>query len=190
MIRAVIFDCFGVLVSEAWRQFYEEHVRTDAARQQARDIQKALDTGMLSEQEFVEQIAAIAALTPQQVREYLFSPNKPNRQLLRWIRAHAKQYRLAVLSNISSRERLGEVLEGADIAMFDELVLSGEVGIVKPDARIYHVAAERLGVLPEECIFVDDVERNAQAARQAGMQAITYRNYQHFHQDLNKLLMG
>ncbi len=60
-------------------------------------------------------------------------------------------------------------------ASFDDLVISGEVGLRKPDPAIYRLAAERLGIAPEECVFIDDLERNVEVARDLGMIGIVHR---------------
>jgi FMN phosphatase YigB (HAD superfamily) len=54
-------------------------------------------------------------------------------------------------------------------AFFDAVVLSGRVGFGKPDLRIYLLAAERLGLVPEQCVFVDDLASNVHGAVRAGM---------------------
>lgn len=51
----------------------------------------------------------------------------------------------------------------------DEVVLSGDVGMAKPDPRVYALAAARLGLDPGECIFVDDLVTNVHGAAEAGM---------------------
>lgn len=61
----------------------------------------------------------------------------------------------------AARERLD--------AAFDELVVSGEVGVPKPHPHIYAVAAERAGTTPERCLFVDDAGGNVRGAEAAGM---------------------
>jgi len=55
---------------------------------------------------------------------------------------------------------------------FDDLVLSGEVGLRKPDPAIYRLAAQRLGVAPDACVFVDDLERNVEVASELGMAGV------------------
>jgi putative hydrolase of the HAD superfamily len=96
---------------------------------------------------------------------------EPNLRLVSDLRA---SYKLAILSNadISLRERL----EG-DIAidhLFDDIICSAEVGMAKPEPAIYLLAAERLGIEPPECVFVDDLDANVAAARQVGMQAVLF----------------
>jgi HAD superfamily hydrolase (TIGR01509 family) len=57
-------------------------------------------------------------------------------------------------------------------SMFDELIISAEVKLVKPDPRIYQLALDRLGVQSAETVYVDDMEENVLAARKEGMLAI------------------
>jgi epoxide hydrolase-like predicted phosphatase len=65
-----------------------------------------------------------------------------------------------------------DALEG----MFDEVVISGDVGLHKPQPEIYELAAERLGVGPEECVFVDDLRENVRGAEEVGMTAVLHRD--------------
>ena len=60
--------------------------------------------------------------------------------------------------------------------LVDLMIFSDEEAMAKPDARIYHLAAARLGVQPDEAIFVDDVPRNVEAARAVGMLAVHFRD--------------
>jgi putative hydrolase of the HAD superfamily len=60
-------------------------------------------------------------------------------------------------------------------AHFDDIVLSGAVGLRKPDPAIYHLAAGRLGATPGDCVFVDDLAGNVHAAAELGMVAVHHR---------------
>jgi len=91
------------------------------------------------------------------------------------VRALRPPYRCSVLSNadLSLRARLkGELgLEH----LFDDIVVSAEVGMAKPRPEIFHLAAERLGLPAQACVFVDDWDQNVEAARAVGMQAVLHR---------------
>jgi len=94
------------------------------------------------------------------------APDRANLRLARELRA---SHKLAILSNAdrSLRERLE-----TDIGirhLFDDIVCSAEVGNGQPEPAIYLLAAERLGLEPPECVFVDDLDTNVEAARQVGM---------------------
>ena len=58
--------------------------------------------------------------------------------------------------------------------LFDDLVLSYEVGAIKPDRRMYVVALERAGVKPYEALYVDDLEENVRTAAEVGMETLLY----------------
>jgi HAD superfamily hydrolase (TIGR01509 family) len=73
---------------------------------------------------------------------------------------------------VSLRGRLREL---AIHDLFDAVVSSAEEGLAKPEAEIYRRAAERIGLSPEACVFVDDAEANVRAAEAVGMRGIVYR---------------
>ena len=62
--------------------------------------------------------------------------------------------------------------------MFDVVVISGEVGMRKPEPQIFELTAGRLGVAAGECVFVDDLRANVEAANRLGMTAILHRSYE------------
>lgn len=95
-----------------------------------------------------------------------------NIELARTLRAG---YRCSVLSNadFSLRARLEQELGLHDL--FDDIVVSAEVGMAKPRPEIFRLAAERLGLPVEACVFVDDWDQNVEAARAVGMRAVLHR---------------
>lgn len=90
------------------------------------------------------------------------------------IRRLRPSYRTQVLSNadatLPERMRLLGVYD-----LFDDVVVSAHVGVAKPDRRIYELAAGRLNLPPGACVFIDDNERNVEAARETGMRAVLFR---------------
>jgi len=73
---------------------------------------------------------------------------------------------------------------------FDEMVISAEVGVVKPDPRIYHLALERLEASPEAAVFIDDFRRNVEGARAVGLNAIHFKDPGQARGELEGLLNG
>lgn len=91
------------------------------------------------------------------------------------IRALRPSYRIGVLSN-ADKTLEERIRDGPGISeLFDVVISSAIAGIAKPDHRVYRLAAERLRLPPEECLFVDDFEQNVTAAREVGMTAVHYR---------------
>jgi len=74
--------------------------------------------------------------------------------------------------------------------LFDDVVISGEVGMRKPEERIFRLAAGRLGLAPQECAFIDDVEYNVLAARALGFQAVHHKDPRQTRTELSDLLCG
>lgn len=86
----------------------------------------------------------------------------------------SRHYRLAMLSNdIGSWSRHLRSHFGLD-EYFEEAIISGDVGVRKPEERIYQLAADRLGLKPQECVFVDDRPGNLEPAAALGMRTILY----------------
>ncbi len=110
-----------------------------------------------------------------------------NEQLLNFIREEKKNgSKIAVLSNVAqySFDRFFSKEEQAEL--FDELVLSGNEGVSKPDARIFEIACERLGEKSENCVFVDDSPENILAAEKLGMRGIVYVDFEEFEKEMEK----
>ena len=92
--------------------------------------------------------------------------------VLRLIERLGGRYEVGLISNSTPRLE-GELRDRHKIdGLFKVIVNSALVGIAKPDARIYQLAAERMGVEPSACVHIDDLARNVEGAREAGFQAI------------------
>jgi putative hydrolase of the HAD superfamily/hydrolase len=88
-------------------------------------------------------------------------------------RANERGIRTALLSNSWGNTYPRDTWTG----MFDDIVISGEVGLRKPEPEIFRLAADRLGLEPAECVFVDDLQLNVDGARAVGMTAILHTEY-------------
>ena len=90
------------------------------------------------------------------------------------VRRLRSRYKLSVLSNADMSLR-GRLERDGVHALFDDVVVSAEVGMAKPDPAIFRLAVDRLGLTPTECVFVDDWEQNVEAAREVGMRGVVHR---------------
>jgi len=72
-------------------------------------------------------------------------------------------------------------------AYFDDIVISGEVGLVKPDQAIFNLLLERIGRPAGECLFIDDHDRNIHAARELGFQTIQFQSSQQLEAELRSM---
>jgi epoxide hydrolase-like predicted phosphatase len=106
-----------------------------------------------------------------------WSSDRLDEELLAFILSLRPDLKTALLSNAfpDLRYSLG-VRFSRLLSAFDEVIISAEEKMAKPDPRIYRLALDRLGVAPNEAIFVDDVEQNVEAARALGITAIQFRS--------------
>ncbi len=187
-MKAIIFDCFGVLVRGSLEEFRAEYLGDDVAKQtQMHDLDAAANRGVISYDEFIDKAAELAGIEPSQVRKFLDN-TPPNKALLGHIRNQLKpDYKIGMLSNAAD-DWLNDLFTREEQELFDDVVLSYRYGLSKPDRRIYELAATNLGVEPHECIFVDDIERYCEAAREVGMQAIQFRTTEQVIHDIANLL--
>ncbi len=90
-------------------------------------------------------------------------------------RARAAGVRTGLISNSIGEGRYDRSLFPE---LFDAVVISAEVGVHKPQPEIYRLGAERAGVEPHECVFVDDLRENCEGAEAVGMTAVLHRGAQ------------
>jgi epoxide hydrolase-like predicted phosphatase len=101
-------------------------------------------------------------------------------------RAHASGVRTLLLSNSWGNDYDRSHWH----TMFDSVVISGEVGMRKPDREIFELALDRIGLPPQECVFVDDMPRNIAAAVHVGLVGILHRSFQETAGELEALFPG
>jgi putative hydrolase of the HAD superfamily len=189
MIKAIIFDCFGVLVGKGFEQTYRI-----AGGDPVRDrdfIEKTLgeaNLGLITDEQFRIRMAERVGITKVEWDEALRQAELVDMALLAYILQLRSSYKTAVLSNANKHvlnNKIGdEWLEKA----FDEVVVSAEVGLVKPDPRMYQLVADRLGVVPKECIYIDDRESFVKIASEMGMNALIYSNFSQLKDDIAAIL--
>jgi epoxide hydrolase-like predicted phosphatase len=116
-----------------------------------------------------------------------FLGDQVDEELVAFIRGLRPKYRTGMISNAWSELRpwLNE-LQIADA--FDHIVISSEVGLAKPDPRIFQLALDDLAVSPQEAVFIDDFEVNIEAAGEIGMHAILFRDTEQTIAELDQLL--
>lgn len=188
MIRAVIFDCFGVLAEDGWLPFKRRYIGQDARlAQEVADIGKQNEFGMLDSNSYIQQVAALVGVEEQILRNAI-SMQAPNDELFSYISDRLKpEYKIGLLSNANFNvvEKLFTQKQGK---LFDTTVLSYETRLIKPDPRMFELIAKRLGVALEECIFIDDIERYCTAAGLLGMYSILYESPQQCIDEVEKII--
>ena len=117
-----------------------------------------------------------------------FSGDRTDGVLLDFLRSLRPERKVGLISNAWSGLRA--VITSLNFEdVFDEMIISAEVGLMKPDPRIYHLALEKLGVQPGESVFLDDMLVNVEAARSVGMSAIQFTQPEKTLEELKQFLI-
>jgi len=196
-IRAVFFDFGGVIMRteyQAPRQHLAERFRMDYD-----DIDKAVfgsesarraSVGEITEEahwlevlkRFRQPVSAMKTF-----KDEFFGGDVIDRQLVDAIRSMRGRVHTGLISNAWSGLREFIVSEKI-MDVFDTVVISAEVGVVKPSARIYEIALEQANVKAKDAVFVDDMPANIEACEKAGMTGILFKDPQEVLAQLNRLL--
>jgi putative hydrolase of the HAD superfamily len=205
----VISDFGGVLTSPLARAFtaFEAHSgvplvelgRAMAAEGMRRGVNPLfeLETGRLTEAEF---LADLSGQLSRQLRreislhdfgERYFADLAPNARIIEYMRGlGARGYRMAICTNnVREWEHRWRAMLPVD-EIFDVVVDSAFVGVRKPAPEIYELTLERLGVAPQDAVFLDDIEINCDAARALGMTAVWFRSTEQAIEEIEAILQG
>lgn len=199
-IRAVIWDLGGVLVrTEDYTPRDSLAARLGLDRMGLEGVVFSGDSGDRAQRGEIEyelhwhNVSRLLNQPPETIPELqdaFWGGDVVDRELIEAIRSLRPRYKTGLLSNAFSdlRRFVTQVWQFADI--FDELIISAEVGLVKPDPRIYQLAVSRLGVKPDEAVFIDDFAHNVAGAQAVGLHAIQFLNRQQVLEDLHIILNG
>ena len=180
---ALLVDYGGVLTSDIWSSFADfceqRGLDRDAAKRlfrkhpEALAELRALETGEADLAEFERRFAALLNTEPEGLIEGLFAGLGPAEPMIFAVRrAREGGVRTGLVSNSWVMDHYTDEVRG----LFDAVVISGEVGLHKPQPEIYRLAAERVGAAPSDCVFVDDLRENCEGAERIGMTAILHRH--------------
>jgi epoxide hydrolase-like predicted phosphatase len=158
-------------------------LRTD---ERCRELLIALETGRLPEREFEARFAAILGVSARDLIPRMLAGSRPDPVMAGAVRAARRAgIQTGLISNSWSTSLYDRPLLAE---LFDAVVISGEVGIRKPAPEIYRLAAERIAVLPQACVFVDDLLFNLEPAKELGMATVHHVRTDDTVEELERLL--
>jgi epoxide hydrolase-like predicted phosphatase len=194
--RGLLVDWGGVLTSSLFDSFsafcaleglapetLAERFRADPT---CRELLIGLETGRIAEEEFEPKLAEILGVSGAGLIDRMFAGSGPDEEMIAAVRAaRAAGIHTGLISNSWGTRRYPmELLR----ELFDGLVISGEVGMRKPAPEMYVLGAERIGVAPRHCVFVDDLPFNLAPAAELGMATVHHTTSEQTIAELEKLL--
>jgi putative hydrolase of the HAD superfamily len=193
-LDAAIFDFGGVLTTPVFESFkgFEEELglepgqllqafREHYKRQDTEADFHLLETGKITEAEYYKRLGSRVAemgstvtmpADPVEIRKKLWGRIRRNEEMLQAVEKIHRHYKVGLLTN--NVKEWGGWRELYPVDLFDIVIDSSEVGVRKPDPKIYHLACEGLDVAPERAAFVDDIDINVEGARAFGLNAIQF----------------
>jgi FMN phosphatase YigB (HAD superfamily) len=196
-VKAVIFDIGGVLVQQVDRtraRSWETRLNLEEGSLGrviwTMPISAQAEIGRASEDAVWAAVADRFQLNPidlAALRGDFFSGSVWNERLIDYARSLRSRYTTGVISNAWPNAR-ADVKRWVNGDTFDDLIFSAEVGLAKPDRRIFELAVDRLQVQPAEAIFIDDVQQNVEAAQAIGLAAIRFLNSDQTINDIEQYL--
>lgn len=202
VIKTIFFDFGGVIIKtpnlhrlNRWKKFLglanEPEIVEMLANPYESQLVKDICLGKITEDHLWVLMAEKWHIKPKfirTVRRRLFSKRQLNKPIVQLMAELHKNYQTAILSNAGDQTR--RVLE--DVyhldRYVDDIIISAEEGVIKPDPQIYQIAMERLATTPESSLFLDDYLGNVEAARDVGMRAVQFINNHQAIQMIRELL--
>jgi len=199
MIKNIVFDIGNVLAGFNWKEYYASFGFSETIERRLADctvlgpLWAEMDHGVMGEQEI---LAAFKQVDPSISNEIDIAFNNLNGIIkcydytVPWITEMKNQgYKVYIISNIFAKmmRDCKEELEFINLA--DGAILSYQEKVIKPDSKIFRLFLERYDVKANECIFIDDLERNINAARNIGIPGIVFKSYQQAYSELKKMLI-
>ena len=197
-IKAVIFDLFDVLFLAqdfTQRRAYEQRMGLMEngllhAMLQTPQFRKAV-TGRIPASALWQHVALSIGDDPQNwqnIANIFFSANRVNMELVAFIRTLRPHYKTAILSNAPYDIRTQVTQRFHLDHEVDTIIISAEEGMRKPHPEIFHLAATRLHVHPQEALFIDDESRFIEGAQAVGMIGVQFKNNRQAIADIQKHL--
>lgn len=180
--NCLLVDFGGVLTTNIWASFdmfcEAEGLEAGSVLRLFRDNSEALadlrklERGEYSDEEFEERFAERLDVAAEGLIGRMFAGLQPERSMIAAVKSVKEAGRTTGL--ISNSWGTG-IYDRAPMEIFDAVVVSGDVGLYKPQPEIYLLATERVGLDPSQCVFVDDLRENVRGAEAVGMTAILHR---------------
>ena len=196
-MKGLLLDFGGVLTTNVFDSFRDfcvaERLEPDAVKRlfrdepPARELVRGLERGELSEEQFGERFGELLEIDDRTgLVDRMFGGLRADDEMLAAVRrARAAGIRTGLVSNSMGAGRYDRATFPE---LFDGVVISGEVGMHKPQPEIFLLGAERAGLPPEECVFVDDLRENCDGAEAVGMTAVLHRGADTTVPELERLL--
>ncbi|MFX1486867.1 MAG: HAD family hydrolase [Promethearchaeota archaeon] len=194
MVNGIIFDFDGVVVNPAMcPNLYQMLSRRcgvswDKINRYTLQFWLKARVKAIDDEQYWKSLATICRISKEEIQRIAYSFFQPNADVLRIIKALRKKYNVGILSN-HLEHWFNHILNFYGLAHnFDFIFTSFTEKIAKPDINLYKTVLQKLKILPEQCVFIDDREPNLKTARRLGMITIIFYSATQLEEELNAIL--
>jgi putative hydrolase of the HAD superfamily len=181
--EGLLVDYGGVLTTNIWVSFsafcdtegLDSETVKDTFRKDGEGLKllRTLERGEITDADFEAAFGELLGVAPESLITRLFAGLGPDREMIDVV----QEVRAAgVPTGLISNSWGTGIYERAPLHIFDATVISGDVGLHKPEPEIYRLGAERIGVPADRCVFVDGLRENITGAEAVGMTALLHRD--------------
>jgi len=175
MKKLLLFDCFGVVMREVAPYWFRRYYSDEEADRIKESMMHDGDVGAVPDDVLYRRLGETVGVPGDEIKREWESLVIPDPKTIALIRELKTRYRVVLLSNAMS-EYLRFALDKCGIAdLFDDVIVSAEVKLVKPDPAIFKLALDRAGVDAKNALMIDDVEKNLDGARAVGIDGYLFR---------------
>lgn len=172
--KAIIFDFFGVFVDDIYNVWSQDALPTDVAKQIRAEVMGKVDLEQIDRNSFFKLLSEASDISQEVVEtqwQQLIIPNEAVVDLSKLLR---EKYVVVLCSNAATWE-IDPILKQFEFAkLFDDMFISGEIQLTKPNADFFNLVLDALPAKPGETVFIDDNEENINAAEALGMPSILF----------------
>lgn len=174
--KTIIFDFFGVISSEVAPRWFKENFPADEAVILKEQFVYPADTGEISDETLFSNLSKKTGIEPEKIRKAWLSLARIDPEVIFLIESLKPHHKIALATNASAGFIRNVLADNNLEHLFDNIIISSEIGVAKPDPLFFKKMLEILKEKPENMIFIDDNPANIESAKSLGIESILFRS--------------
>lgn len=174
-MKAYIFDFFGVISTEVSEIWFSKLFSEEETIKIRSTLSKDVDIGNIDDEQFFSGLSEISGITSDKIKEQWFNLVSINNDVIKFIKKAKKNHKIVLLSNAPQKFLRGVLKEFELESLFDLIIISAEVKMIKPEIDIFKYTINQLNINPNDALFIDDNKKNIEGACKLGINTIHFK---------------
>ncbi len=186
-IKTIFFDFFGVISSEVAPFWFQARFDEKTAKTLKEKYMSPADKGDINEEIMFKNLSELSGESPEKICSDFLDLAVINKDVVAMIDKLSKNYKIVLLSNAQDTW-LHKILTRDNLyKCFDLMIISAEVGLIKPNSEIFNLALLRSNSKAEESVFIDDNPINVSAAERVGIKGLVFSDIEKLKKDFDAI---